>query len=112
NVNSGNNNFLDRATVVSPTVGSISGSVFQDVNHDGLIDFGDAPIQGILVQVSTQSGFVAQTFTDANGAYAFGNLAPGFYQVMEQVSAGLTPVATFPGVNGFRINGSATTLAV
>jgi hypothetical protein len=113
-INNGNNNFLDRATVVSPTVGIISGSVVQDVDNNGVIDVPpDAPLQGIPVQLFTQvGGFIAQAFTDVNGAYAFTNVPPGFYQVVQQVPSGLTSVAAFPGPNAFPVNGSSTALQV
>jgi protocatechuate 3,4-dioxygenase beta subunit len=110
---SGNNNFLDRATVVSGSVGTISGSVIQDVDHNGVIDAGDAPLQGVSVQLITQLNVpVAQAFTDVNGAYAFTNVPPGFYQVVQAVPAGLTSVAAFPGINGFAVSGSTNALAV
>jgi protocatechuate 3,4-dioxygenase beta subunit len=96
-----NNNFLDRATVVSPTVGTISGSVLRDLNGNGVIDAGDAPASGVIVQLFTQLNvLVAQTTTDANGAYAFANIPPGFYRVVEVVPAGTTASASFAGTNG------------
>jgi protocatechuate 3,4-dioxygenase beta subunit len=110
---SAGNNFLDQATVVSPTVGTISGSVFQDVNGTGVIDAGDTPLPGVTIQLFTQlSTFVAQTTTDVNGAYSFTNVPPGFYQVVQLVPAGLVSVAAIPGVNGFPVNGSTTALDV
>src|SRR5262249_21874081 len=84
--NNGNNNFLDRATQVSPTVGIISGSVIRDLNGNGFIDSGDAGLPGVTVQLFTQlNAFIAQTTTDANGAYAFANLPPGSYRVVQVV---------------------------
>src|SRR5207249_1296016 len=44
---SGNNNFLDRSTVVSPTVGTLSGSVVRDINGNGVIDAGDVGVPGV-----------------------------------------------------------------
>jgi hypothetical protein len=90
---SGNNNFLDRFSVVSPTVGIISGSVLRDANGNAVIDTGDIGLSGVTVQLFTQLGvFIAQTTTDANGAYAFTNLPPGSYQVVQVVPAGLVPL--------------------
>ena len=59
---SGSNNFLDRSTVVSPTVGIISGSVLRDANGNGVIDTGDVGLPGVTVQLFTQlNAFIAQT---------------------------------------------------
>src|SRR5205807_2548416 len=92
---SGSNNFLDRSTVVSPTVGSLSGSVVSDANGNGVIDAGDTGVPGVTVQLFTQlNSFIAQTTTDANGAYAFTNLPPGAYQVVEVVPFGMNAVTS------------------
>jgi hypothetical protein len=96
-----NNNFLDRSVVISPTVGSISGSVFQDLNGNSVIDGGDAPLAGVLVQLFTQNGtFITQRTTDAIGAYAFNDQPPGFYRVRQVVSANFVAVAAIAGQNG------------
>jgi uncharacterized protein (DUF2141 family) len=109
---SGNNNFLDRSTVVSPTVGSLSGSVLLDANGNGFLDAGDAGLPGVTVRLFTLLGaFIAQTTTDVNGAYAFTNLPPGSYQLVQVVPAGLFPltpnvrtVTVIAGVNQGNIN--------
>jgi hypothetical protein len=90
---SGNNDFLDRATVVSPTGGTISGFVFQDLTGNGV---GNRPLAGVTIQLFTQLGFIAQTTTDANGAYAFPNVAPGFYQVFQVLPSGLVSEGANP----------------
>jgi hypothetical protein len=41
-------------------------------------------------------GFIAQTTTDANGAYAFTNVPPGFYQVLQFVPTGLVSLGPNP----------------
>src|SRR5205823_4352496 len=92
--NNGNNNFLDRSTVVSPTVGTLSGSVLRD-NGNGVLDAGDTGLPGATVQLFTATSvFIAQTTTNVNGAYAFANLPPGSYLISQLVPAGyvaLTP---------------------
>jgi serine-aspartate repeat-containing protein C/D/E len=99
---SGNNNFLDRLTQVSPTVGIISGSVLRDSNGNGRVDVPpDLPLPGVPIQLFTQSGiFIAQSTTDLHGAWAFLNVPPGFYRVAEVVPAGYVPVNAFPGPGG------------
>jgi hypothetical protein len=112
-VNSGGNNFLDRLTVVSPTVGSISGVVFRDVNGNSLIDGTDTRIQGVTVQLFVANGpFVTSAITDANGAFAFNNLPPGSYQVVEVDPANHVSVGAAPGQNAFVVNGNTIQVTV
>src|SRR2546428_321840 len=86
-VNSANNNFLDRSTVVSPTVGSITGSVINQATGLG--------IPGVTIQLFTALGgpAVATTSTDANGAYRFTNEPPGSYRVVQDFRSDLVPVS-------------------
>ncbi|NUQ62986.1 MAG: carboxypeptidase regulatory-like domain-containing protein [Pirellulales bacterium] len=63
---------------------SISGRVIADANGNGLIDAGEAPIPGATVHLlDAQGNRVRSTVTDADGKYAFTNLAPGTYGVEE-----------------------------
>jgi protocatechuate 3,4-dioxygenase beta subunit len=102
--NTGNLNFLDRL-IAPPTLATISGSVIVDTNGNSVIDPGDTPLPGALVQLRDLSGNVLSQFvTDANGAYAFGNLSPGTYRVVHIVPTNLTAVAAFPGPGGSVIN--------
>jgi uncharacterized surface anchored protein len=106
-VDSGNQRFLDRSTVVSPTVGSISGAVIRDTNGNSLIDAGDVGIAGVTVQLWTALNvFITQTVTAANGAFSFSNLPPGTYRVVEIDPANHVSVGAAPGVNGFVITGN------
>src|SRR5439155_521270 len=84
-VNSGSNNFLDRSTQISPTVGSLSGTVFQDVNGNGVIDPADTRLAGASVSVFVlgQNFPSFTTTTGANGVYTFSNLPPGTYRVVQ-----------------------------
>jgi serine-aspartate repeat-containing protein C/D/E len=109
-VTSADNNFLDRLTQVSPTVGSISGFVVRDANLNGVIDLGEPGVSGATVQLFLGGGFIQQTTTGANGGYSFTNLPTGFYQVVEIVPAGYTAVNSFGGVNGTAL--TATNIAV
>jgi hypothetical protein len=67
---------------VAPTLGSLSGTVFQDANGDHAIDPSDFRFEGVEVDLRDANGvFITSVFTDANGTYSFGNLAAGSYQL-------------------------------
>lgn len=59
--------------------GSISGTVFNDLDFDGVFDTGEPGISGVTVTLSTG----ASTTTDSNGEYSFTELPPGTYTVTE-----------------------------
>lgn len=63
--------------IVEP--GSIAGTVFEDVDGDGLFDFGEPIIDGAMATLSDSSGLVA---TDAGpGGHSFSDLWPADYTV-------------------------------
>ena len=71
--------------------GSLSGHVWLDQNGDGVQQGGDANQAGITVQLldSTGTPIIGKVATtDANGAYSFGNLTPGNYEVKVVAPAG------------------------
>lgn len=56
---------------------SISGSVFEDTNDDGLRAAIEPPLEGVRVELVDRRGNVLETaFTSAKGAYALENLPP------------------------------------
>ena len=64
--------------------------VWNDVNHDGLQDAGEAPIAGVVVTLLNADGspatdadgnVVAVATTDVNGHYVFDNLFAGDYKI-------------------------------
>ena len=60
----------------------ISGQVFYDKNNDSINNSGDEAIEDIMINLySSQSIFVASTFTDDRGEYSFLNLLPGQYYI-------------------------------
>jgi protocatechuate 3,4-dioxygenase beta subunit len=71
---------------------SITGTVFDDRNHNGVRNAGEAGLAGWVVYLDVyRNGTVVQTLraaTNGNGAYAFGGLGPGTYVVREQVQPG------------------------
>ena len=75
------------------TGGSISGTVYNDANVNGVRDPGDAGVAGRQVYLDLNGiGVFASgdpiTTTDANGAYSFANLAPKNYLVRLVPQAG------------------------
>ncbi|MEO8269650.1 MAG: SdrD B-like domain-containing protein, partial [Aureliella sp.] len=84
--NTANNSATQTTALVMP--GSISGFAYLDLNRDGTRDAGDAPLPNVAIALSgteTGTGIVVtrQTTTDATGAYTFGNVLPGTYQLVQ-----------------------------
>ncbi|MGD0877316.1 MAG: sortase [Anaerolineales bacterium] len=73
------------ATVIFGTsTNSISGTVFNDTNANGVQDTGEPGIPGVTVTLYDQNNnVVATTTTAADGSYSFTNLQPGVYTVVE-----------------------------
>lgn len=83
---------------------SISGTVFVDLNDNGVFDSNEQPIAGVVLTLTgtdINANLVSlTTFTDVNGNYSFTNLVPGTYQVTESQPAFFPDGqdnATFPG---------------
>jgi hypothetical protein len=68
---------------VAPTLGSLSGTVFEDANGDHLLNpLDDIGLAGVEVDLRDANGvLITSVFTDANGNYSFGSLAAGTYWV-------------------------------
>jgi hypothetical protein len=72
----------------------IYGSVWEDQNNDGQINFGEAGIEGVTLTLSgtddrNQVVNRSQT-TDTNGTYAFIDLRPGTYSIQQTQPDGYT----------------------
>ncbi|HJT77029.1 MAG TPA: Ig-like domain repeat protein, partial [Gemmataceae bacterium] len=73
-------------TVIPPA--SLSGTVFEDFNDDGQVDFGENGIGGVTITL-TGTDFLGNAvnsppqLTDSDGAYVFLNLLPGDYTLTE-----------------------------
>ncbi len=65
----------------------IRGLVWEDVDGDGTVDFGEQAIEGVVIQLhGTDDRYQAVDrvmSTDAQGIYEFTGLRPGSYRVME-----------------------------
>jgi peptidoglycan-associated lipoprotein len=59
--------------------GSLRGRVLSDVNGNGIADEGDVGVADVLVYLR---GTQVNGFTDADGVFAFENLAPGSYETV------------------------------
>jgi uncharacterized surface anchored protein len=76
---------------------SVSGSVFADLDGDGLPD---QPIEGVVVTLFDDLGvIVEQTTTGADGSYAFFNVPPGTYEIVETDPANYGSVSDISGPN-------------
>ncbi|MCP4942276.1 MAG: DUF11 domain-containing protein, partial [Planctomycetaceae bacterium] len=107
------NDSATASTTVDPKVSTISGTVFIDLNDNGIQEPGEGPIENVQITLTGADllGAIAPQaiFTDANGDYSFTALAQGTYEVTEQqpfpfregqVVVGLNATADV-GVNSF-----------
>jgi VCBS repeat-containing protein len=87
-VTDGNGGF-NSATVnlyVQPrTSNTISGFVYRDVNENGRRDGGEAGIANVLIRLipANNPSAVRNTLTNGSGHYAFNNVAPGTYTIVQ-----------------------------
>jgi hypothetical protein len=107
--------FSATGSFADPSTNSVSGSLFEDWNGNGLIDTGDADVANATVYVDTNNNNALDsgeqsTTTDANGNYAL-NAIPSGTRSLRAIAAGFTvtspasgaQVVTLPatgGVNG------------
>ncbi len=89
-------------TVVNTTPGSISGTVFNDLNSDGAQQSGEGGLSGWTVYLDlhhdqTLEADDPQTVTDANGNYTFAGIAPGTYELGIVPQSGWFPTLPTPG---------------
>jgi LPXTG-site transpeptidase (sortase) family protein len=70
--------------LVNTSPASINGTVWNDLDADGVIDPGESPLVGVTVTLRDNLGnVVATALTNASGQYSFTNLVPGAYSVTE-----------------------------
>jgi len=83
---------------------TISGIVFNDLNHNGVYDTGEPGITGVYVYLSSSSGMV-ETQTDVNGNYSFSVTAAGNYTVYETVAQNtINPPTNFTQPPGLTVS--------
>ena len=98
-------------TPIVPTTGNVSGTAFNDVNGDGIRQNGDGALAGVTIHlVPVQANLAASpalvagltTVTGADGSYSFSNVAPGTYNLYEDVLIGYTQ--TVPSQDAYGID--------
>jgi hypothetical protein len=105
----GDNNFLQSSGTASLEVippASLSGTVFEDFNDDGQIDFGERGIPGVVITLGgtddLEHAVSRSLITDGDGTYLFNDLRPGSYTITEAQPAGFTQgidtVGTWAGI--------------
>ena len=71
----------------APSTGSgvLAGTVFNDCNHDGVLNGSENYLQGAKVTLYSANSCkpIASVITGANGEYDFTGLAPGNYKIVE-----------------------------
>lgn len=85
---------------------SLSGTVFVDVNNNGVQESGDAGIGGVTLELLNDQGqVVGTTTTNANGDYQFNMLRPGTYTIREvQPSGFFDGIDTAGSAGGVAVN--------
>ena len=69
--------------------GSVSGTVFNDANGNGVFDANEAPLPGWLLQLYPSGSQSPQAITtDSNGTYSITNLCDGNYTIQQVQQAG------------------------
>ena len=79
-----------------PGTGGVAGLAWEDINGNGVRDFGEPPRSGVLVTVHSAQ-VAASATSGADGAYRLAGLAPGVYRLAAVPPSGylLTTPADF-----------------
>ncbi len=64
-------------------INTLSGTVYEDDDNDGVLDAGESGIAGVTLELYQGMTLVDTTTTDANGNYTFTNVAAGTYEIRE-----------------------------
>ncbi len=70
-------------------MGSVGGMVWDDVNEDGIMDEGEAGVEGAMLELSAEGMEAMTTLSGADGTYRFDDLPMGFYQVVKKPMDGM-----------------------
>lgn len=77
--------------------GDVTGTVFDDVNENGVQDNGEAGLPGWEVSLNDDLGVVALATTDGNGVYTFENAGAGDFTVALTLQAGFVATGESSG---------------
>jgi uncharacterized protein (DUF2141 family) len=115
-VNINNNETTDVLFLNVPgsAVGTVAGTVWQDVNGNGTRDPEDVGIPGWTVFIDFNTDRIFQpsepsAITDASGAYTITDLTPGQYKVREITPTGWDPTLGFDAANTVDVRAGRTT---
>jgi len=78
--------------------GSIAGMTFHDLNGNGIKDTADTSLGNWQIRLLKGNVLVDSQLTGASGGYAFTNLRPGAYTVLEQHQSGWTQTVPASGM--------------
>ncbi|MCL5023989.1 MAG: C25 family cysteine peptidase [Nitrospirae bacterium] len=68
---------------------SVSGTIWQDGNANGLVDGGEVGLAGVTVALLQGSAVIATTSSTTDGGYSFSNLAAALYTVRVTDNSGI-----------------------
>ena len=93
---------------------TITGLVFNDLNHNGQFDPGEPRIPNVFLTLfNTTASTCVQTSTAANGVYSFSVTTAGIYRIYETVaSAASCPPTAFTQPSGFFLSNGPRVLTV
>ena len=99
------NDYLDTGSIpVTVRSNSVSGSVFTDLTNNAVRDPGDPGIPNATLNLTGTDNLgnpvTATTTTDATGAFAFTNLRPGSYRIVETQPTGYLDGSDTLGTQG------------
>lgn len=110
NSDSLNNNFGERK------LSSLSGTVYSDVNKDGVFDSGDQPLAGVTLNLSGTNDLGQQITgvqqSGADGSYSFTGLRAGNYTISEAPPAGYLTGTDAAGSLGGTVTGNSIAVTV
>jgi PGF-pre-PGF domain-containing protein len=109
-MNESDNASASRTVIAFIRPANISGTKFNDLNHNGSRDVGEPGLQGWAINLTNSTGaIVAQTTTDINGKYTFTFLPAGNYTLSEVQNVSWTQTYPLTGVWNVALDGTDKT---